>query len=159
MNKPDISSLTVDQLRASAMARQAFAYWFSDHGHVRSPFPQHMRDGLKEISLVAFSRWVAQLDAKAVEEMNEETAFGKFEETLFQEALRMVRSDDEALTLRFPFLPRVGDRIDGGAIEGRTGNNFIRTRALVREGKDEFLSVKVENESSGAHWETRFELP
>ncbi len=160
MQKPDISMLTLDQLRASAMVQQTFTYWFTDHGHVRSPFPAHMHDKLREQVLAAFSAWVLQLDAKALDEMNEEVAFGKFEEVLFHEGVRLARTEDEVLTLRFPFLPRLGDRIEGGGtVEGRAGENIVRKRNLVREEKDEFLRVEVENVASGAAWETRFELP
>ncbi|MBP8822375.1 MAG: hypothetical protein KBH07_01870 [Flavobacteriales bacterium] len=159
MDKPVPNTITTDQLRASAMARQAFAFWFADHGHVRSPFPQYLRDELREVALAAYKRWLSQLDPKAQEEMTEEVAFSKFEELMFHEAVRLVRSEDEALTLRFPFLPRVGDRIHGGAIEGRSGDNILRKRTLVREDKDEFLLVKAEHMASGEEWETRFELP
>ncbi|HRN36881.1 MAG TPA: hypothetical protein PLV70_04655 [Flavobacteriales bacterium] len=159
MKRPDNSTITMDQLRESSMAQQAFTYWFADHGHVRSPFPAYLRDDLREVALAAFKQWLSKLDSKALDEMNEEVAFGKFEEVIFQEAIRLVRSEDEALTLRFPFLPRIGDRIEGGAVEGREGGNIVRTRSILREGKDEFMLVKVENLASGTAWETRFELP
>ncbi len=159
MDKPDSTAITLDQLRASGMVRQAFTYWFADHDHVRSPFPPYLRDELRELVPAAFNHWLVKLDAKAMEEINEETAFGKFEELMFHEAIRLVRSEDEMLTLRFPFLPRVGDRINGGELEGRTGENVVLKRALMREDKDEYLLVQAEHLASGTHWETRFELP
>lgn len=159
MNKADSTTVTLDQLRASGMARQAFTYWFADHGHVRSPFPPYLRAELRELALAAFRGWLLKLDPKAQEEMNEEAAFGKFEELMFHEAIRLVRTEDEALNLRFPFLPRIGDRISGGELEGRAGDNIVRKRSLVSEGKDEYLKVEVEHVASGTGWETRFELP
>ena len=96
MRKPDTASFTVDKLRDSGMAQEAFTYWFTDHGHVRSPFPAHMHDKLREQVLAAFSAWVLQLDAKALDEMNEEVAFGKFEEGLFHEGVRVARSASRA---------------------------------------------------------------
>lgn len=159
MNATDTTVPTPDQLRQSEMARQTFAYWFADHGHVRSPFPFYVQDEVRESTLNAFRDWIAKLHSKAREEINGEIAHEKFEETLFQEAMKLVRTDDEVLTLRFPFLPRIGDQIDGGGTEGRQGGNIVLGRQLATEGKDEFLKVKVENTATGEMWETRFELP
>lgn len=159
MNATDTTVPTPDQLRESEMARQTFAYWFAEHGHVRSPFPFYVRDEVRELALTAFRDWIAKLHPKAREEINGEIAHEKFEETLFQEAMKLVRTDDEVLTLRFPFLPRIGDHIDGGDTAGRQGGNIVLSRQLATEGKDEFLKVRAENSSTGEVWETRFELP
>jgi len=56
-------------------------------------------------------------------------------------------------------LPRVGDPIDGGNIEGRSGENIIQKRYLIKEEKDEFMEVMAKNTATGQTWETRFELP
>lgn len=147
------------QLLSSDMVQQTFNYWFADHEHVRSPIPFYIHDGLKPKAVAAFRTWMGKLNPKASEEITEETAHEKFEEILFEQAAPLVKTDDEVLTLRFPFLPRVGDSIDGGEIEGRTGQNVIRGRSLVKEGKDEFMEMNVENRNSGTLWTTRFELP
>lgn len=159
MNVTDTTVPTTDQLRDSEMARQTFGYWFADHGHVRSPFPFYIQDAVKEQSLTAFRDWVAKLNQKAKEEINGEIAHEKFEELLFQEAMKLVKTDDEVLTLRFPFLPRISDPIDGGDMAGRQGENIVRSRHLVTEGRHEFLQVKAHNTATGAVWDTRFELP
>lgn len=159
METVETPQLTIDQLRDSEMAKQTFGYWFADHGHVRSPFPFYIHDAVKEQSLTAFRDWVAKLNPKAKEEINGEIAHEKFEELLFQEAMKLVKTDDEVLTLRFPFLPRLDDKIEGGDVDGRRGVNIVRKRQLASEGKHEFLQVNAENLDSGENWETRFELP
>lgn len=150
---------TVDQLAASDMVAQTFNYWFADHEHVRSPFPFYVQDDVKMKAVGAFHAWMSKLNAKANEEITEEIAHEKFEEILFEQAAQLVKTDDEILTLRFPFLPRLGDPIDGGDIEGRSGENLIRGRLLVSEDKDEFMEMTVENVASAERWTTRFELP
>ena len=150
---------TTEDLANSEMVQQTFAYWFSDHEHVRSPFPFYIQQDVKEKSLEAFADWIGKLNEKAKEEINEEIAHEKFEEILFQQASTLVKTDDEVLTLRFPFLPRAGDKIDGDGIDDRSGENIIQKRYLIKERKDEFMEVSVKNTASGKVWETRFELP
>ena len=150
---------TREQLAESQMIQQTVEYWFADHEHVRSPLPFYIHVEVKEKAVAAFHDWMGKLNAKANEEINEEIAHEKFEELLFQKAAELVKTDDEVLTIRFPFLPRCGDSIDGKGAEGREGENVIRSRQLIKEGKDEFLQVEVENKASGKRWDTRFELP
>lgn len=157
--EPDKGEPTIGQLRDSQLVQQAFAYWFADHEHVRSPFPAYVQDELKELSVMAFADWIRRLGPQAQKEVNDEAALQKFEELLFREATRLVRTPDELITLRLPFLPRVGDGIDGGGIEGRSGENVVRKRTLVTEGKDEFMEVEAENLATGRVWRTRFGLP
>lgn len=150
---------TREELANSEMVQQTFAFWFSDHEHVRSPFPFYVQQEVKDKSVAAFADWIGKLNPKANEEINEEIAHEKFEEILFQQASALVKTDDEVLTLRFPFLPRVGDKIGGEGIEGRSGENIIQKRYLTKEAKDEFMEVTAKNAASGGMWETRFELP
>lgn len=150
---------TKEQLANSEMIQQTFEFWFADHKHVRSPFPFYVQDAVKELAVEAFHSWMGKLNPKANEEINEEIAQEKFEEVLFQQGSSLVKTDDEVLTLRFPFLPRCGDSIDGKGIEGRSGENIVQKRYLIKEGKDEFLEVSVKNSQTETIWQTRFELP
>ncbi len=159
MTTVDMSTPTKEQLANSEMVQQTFVFWFSDHSHVRSPFPFYIQDAVKELAVDAFHAWISQLNPKANEEINEEIAQEKFEEVLFQQASTLVKTDDETMTLRFPFLPRINDKIDGEGIEGRSGENIIQKRYLIKEGKDEFLEVAAKNTTTGKIWNTRFELP
>ncbi len=159
MTTTEMTIPTKEQLAGSQMINQTFEFWFADHSHVRSPFPFYIQDQLVEKSVEAFYNWMKNLNPKANEEITEEIAHEKFEELLFHEAMSLVKTDDELLSLRFPFLPRCGDPIDGGKIEGREGENVVQKRYLVKEDKDEFMEVTVLNTDSGTKWETRFELP
>lgn len=159
MTTAEMTIPTKEQLANSQMIQTTFEYWFSDHEHVRSPFPFYIHNEVKENAVDAFLEWMQKLNPKANEEINEEIAHEKFEEVLFQVGSALVKTDDEVLTLRFPFLPRCGDPIDGGDIEGRSGENIIQKRYLTKEGKDEFMEVSAKNSDSGEVWTTRFELP
>lgn len=159
MTTAEMTIPTKEQLASSQMIQTTFEYWFSDHEHVRSPFPFYIHNEVKENAVEAFLEWMQNLNPKANEEINEEIAHEKFEEVLFQVGSALVKTDDEVLTLRFPFLPRCGDPIDGGEIDGRAGENIIQKRYLTKEGKDEFMEVSVKNSDSGQVWNTRFELP
>ena len=159
MTTTEMTIPTKDALANSDMVLQTFAYWFADHEHVRSPFPFYIQDDVKLKSVEAFAEWIAKLNPKANEEINEEIAHEKFEEILFQQGSALVKTDDEVLTLGFPFLPRVGDSIDGGEIAERSGENIVQKRYLVKDGKDEFMELQAKNSNSGQSWETRFELP
>ena len=159
MTTVDMTIPTKEQLTNSEMVQLTFEFWFADHSHVRSPFPFYVQSEVKDKSVEFFLQWMGNLNAKANEEITEEIAQEKFEEVLFQAASALVKTDDEVLTLRFPFLPRCGDPIDGGDIEGRSGENIVQKRYLIKEGKDEFMEVSVKNTASGKVWETRFELP
>jgi hypothetical protein len=159
MTSIDMTIPLKEQLANSEMVQQTFAYWFSDHEHVRSPFPFYVQQEVKDKSVLTFAAWIGKLNPKANEEINDEIAHEKFEEVLFEQATALVKTDDEVLTLRFPFLPRVGDKIAGEGIEGRSGENIIQKRYLTKEGKDEFMEVKAQNVATGGIWETRFALP
>ncbi len=159
MTSIEMKTPTREDLANSEMVQQTFAFWFSDHEHVRSPFPFYVQQEVKDKSVAAFADWIGKLNPKANEEINEEIAHEKFEEILFQQASALVKTDDEVLTLRFPFLPRVGDKIGGEGIEGRSGENIVLKRYLLKEAKDEFMEVKAQNIATCGLWETRFELP
>ena len=159
MTTAEMTIPSKEQLANSEMVQRTFEFWFSDHAHVRSPFPFYVQNEVKDKSVEFFLQWMGNLNEKANEEITEEIAQEKFEEVLFQAASALVKTDDEVMTLRFPFLPRVGDKIDGEGIEGRSGENIIQKRYLIKEEKDEFLEVSVKNTASGKVWETRFELP
>lgn len=159
MTTAEMTIPTKEQLAESQMIQSTFEFWFSDHKHVRSPFPFYIHTEVKDKSVEFFLEWMGKLNPKANEEINEEIAQEKFEEILFQTASALVKTDDEVLTLRFPFLPRCGDPIDGGDLDGRSGENIVQKRNLAQEGKDEFMEVSVKNTDSGEVWNTRFELP
>ena len=104
-----------------------------------------------------FFKWVSNLNPKAKEEVNDEMIAEKFEEIIFEAAMGLVHTEDEKITIQYPFLPRVDDEIRNN--EEDVLLSKIIDRALVKEGDTKFLKVKLENISDQQVWETKFELP
>ena len=55
-------------LESAELVEQTFNYWFSDHKHIRSPFPDYIQSKLKEKSTKLFFSWISNLDPKAKDE-------------------------------------------------------------------------------------------
>ena len=69
----------------------------------------------------------------------------------------MVLTEDEKLTILYPFMPRIGDIINPK--DSPNGESKIIERAHVRRGDDSFLKVNLKSIDSGKEWTTEFELP
>lgn len=143
----------------SELVEAAMKFWLVGDEHIRSPFPDYIHEELKSRSLERFNTWLAQLDGQQAEtEVTDEVMAAKLEEILFETALPMVRSEEERITVMFPFLPRVGDPVNaGGAAEAISGN--VQYRTIVIEEETPFLLVTVVNPDSGASWQTKIDLP
>lgn len=155
--KNKMKELAPNTLESSELVEQTFNFWFTDNEHIRSPFPEYIRPVLKEKAVDNFFKWVSGLNPKAKEEINDEMIAEKFEEIIFEVAIKLVITDDEKITIQYPFLPRVEDEIS--ANENPDVKSKIIDRALLKEGDDSFLKVKAEEIASKKVWETKFELP
>lgn len=142
----------------NGMVEAALEFWFNDQGHIRSPFPDRIRKTLKEKTKVKFSNWTSKLSEGAKKEINDEIIAEKFEEILFETASELVSSEDEKLTILYPFMPRIGDKINSKDSSTNEESEII-TRKHIKRGDDSFLKVKLKSLSSGKVWETEFELP
>lgn len=141
------------------MIKAAFDFWFNSNDHVRSPFPNYIRENLEEEAIEKFFSWNAQLSAKARKDINDEILAEKFEEIIFELALSMVITEDEKLTIRYPFMLRIGDIVNNnGNLEEMTTSTVI-DRSYEKCGDTAFLKVQLQNASTGEKWETAFELP
>lgn len=141
------------------MMTAAFNYWFNDNGHVRSPFPKYIQVALREKAIKAFTEWAKKVPLKAKKEVNDEIIAEKFEELLFECALPLVLTEDEKLTIRYPFMMRIGDMInekdkDGELIEGK-----VMDRWYYKKGDEAFMKIKLKRNLTGEIRETEFELP
>lgn len=145
-------------LESSKLVEQTFDFWFKGKDHIRSPFPEYIRAELKKKSIRRFFEWTARLNVKASKEINDAVIGEKFEEIIFETALGLVLTEDEKITINYPFLPRIGDEISNN-IENREENSLVVGRFIVKEGDLLFLKVKLEKQLSQELWETRFELP
>ncbi|PKP51564.1 MAG: hypothetical protein CVT95_00620 [Bacteroidetes bacterium HGW-Bacteroidetes-12] len=152
-----MKELEPNTIESSELVEQTFNFWFTDNDHIRSPFPEYIRPILKEKAVDGFFKWVSNLNPKAKEEVNDEMVAEKFEEIIFEIALNMVITEDEKITIQYPFLPRVGDEIYANETPDLKSN--IIDRSLLKEGDDSFLKVKAEELASKKVWETKFELP
>lgn len=152
-----MKALEPNTVESSEMVEQTFNFWFSDNEHIRSPFPEYIRPILKENAVDAFFKWVSNLNPKAKEEVNDEMVAEKFEEIIFETAMGLVHTEDEKITIQYPFLPRVDDEIRNNEEDIQISKIIDRT--LTKEGDTQFLKVKLENVSDQQVWETKFELP
>jgi hypothetical protein len=148
-----------NKIISSELVQQTLKYWFSDHNHVRSPFPNYVHAKVKDKSSVLFLNWIRGLEPKVKDEINDEVFGEKFEEIIFETAIDLVKTEDERITLLYPFLPRVGDQIDDKSENESKKNSSIIERELIKEGDVSYLKIVLENENTKQKWETKIELP
>lgn len=137
----------------------AFEFWFNDSGHIRSPFPLYIHDDLRNKAIDKFLNWSAQINEKAKKEINDEILAEKFEEILFELAEGMVLTEDEKLTIKYPFMIRIGDAIKDKQQTDENPESKVIDRWVLKKGDEAFMKVKCKNTVSGVEWETEFELP
>ena len=150
--------LLPNTVESSELVEQTFHFWFTDNEHIRSPFPEYIRPMLKEKAVDGFFKWVSNLNPKAKEEVNDEMIAEKFEEVIFETAMNLVHTEDEKITIQYPFLPRIDDEISNNETQDKQFSKVI-DRMIVKEGDVNYLKLKLENISDKALWETKFELP
>lgn len=150
--------LQPNTIESSELVEQTFNFWFSDNEHIRSPFPDYIRPILKEKAVNSFFKWVSGLNPKAKEEVNDEMIAERFEEIIFETALELVITDDEKITIQYPFLPRLGDEITNKENDIQVISRII-DRSILKDIDSPYLKLKLEKNISKDIWETRFELP
>lgn len=146
-------------IESAELVEQTFNYWFTDHKHIRSPFPVYIHTKLREKSTKLFFNWISQLDSKAKDEVNDEIVGERFEEIIFETAMGLVKTEDERITILYPFLPRMGDKIQNEAGNDSKNGSIVVNRTLAKEEDASFLKVALENATTKENWETKFELP
>lgn len=143
-------------VESSEFVEQTFNFWFNGKDHIRSPFPEYIRSELKILSVKRFFEWTSGIDPKAKEEVNDQVISAKFEEFIFDIAQELVRTEDEKLTIKYPFMPRIGDEIKD---DRTTEKSIIIDRSLFKKKDDQFMKVRLQKQDSNEIWETTFELP
>lgn len=141
------------------MIEETFNFWFSDTEHLRSPFPSYMRDKLQTQATDKFLAWASHITDKAKKEINDEILAEKFEEIIFENALDMVFTEDERLTIRYPFMPRINDIINDKDENSGKGESKVTDRIYYKKEDSAFLKVKLLSLVTNEIWETDFELP
>lgn len=136
------------------MIEAAIDFWFNNKDEIRSPFPDYIKKDLLDAAISRFMEWDKKITVEARKEINDEILAERFEEILFEEAHKMVITDDEKITIKYPFMLRIGDLTKS--------ENGIESKVIAREIKDNddtsFLHVTLEEIISGKKWETSFEL-
>lgn len=150
-----MKELEKDTVESSELVEQIFKFWYNDNQHIRSPFPDYIKAQLKEEATGKFFEWAKGLDPKAKEELNDEAVGEKFEEIIFETATTLIKTEDERITIIYPFLPRVGDKLQR---EHETDSTVV-DRAIMKDGDESFLKVVLENDESKEKWDTKIDLP
>ena len=156
-------SMDTKSVLKSKLVEATFNYWYNDHEHIRCPIPERIHVELKELATKRFTMWLEDLpkvpDENDKKDLTEDVIHGKLEEFIFDEALKMITDEDEKITLMFPFLPRMGDKITAKDENVDGDESFIVARELAKEGDHSFIQVELEKSKSKERWSTKFELP
>lgn len=153
-----MTNVNIDTLECSELVLQTFDFWFQSHEHIRTPFPEYILDELKEKSLLKFSRWLKNLKDETKQEMEDEALCVHFEEIIFETALGLVKTEDEKITIRYPFLPRLNDIFYENATL-QIGASVVISRNIIRVGDVQSLNLVLNKVDTQELWNTKFELP
>jgi len=148
----ELDSSTVE---SSELVEQTFKFWFSDNEHIRSPFPEYIRKELQSVATERFFEWANSVNPEAKDEMNDEMVGERFEEIIFEFATSLVKTDDERITILYPFLPRLGDKLQ----KENDTDSLVVDRAMLKDGDHSYLKVSLENIETKEKWDTKFDLP
>lgn len=74
-------------------------FWFNDNEHIRTPFPETIRPEVKEKSFRVFMEWVFELSEDEKSKLENEEIAETFEMILFNQAMELVNSEDEKITI------------------------------------------------------------
>jgi hypothetical protein len=141
-----------------ALVEVGCAYWFNDKEEVRSPFPAEIQSEVKRRAQKEFLDFLASLTEQDAQAMNDDEMVSIFEGFLFAEGLKLIDKDDLdlALTLNFPFLPRVGDLVNN---ETKGESCVIERRVEAKEDNKPFMVIVLQAIESKETWQTEFMLP
>ncbi len=154
-----ITGPTREQVAQSDLFTATLDFWFKGDQHLRSPFPAAWHGTLRERTLDRFHAWLNALGDRAQHTVNDTIVSEKLEELLFQAASELATTEEERITILYPFLPRPGDPIVKEGDADPAPDSTVVSRALHKEGKDAFLEVTAQRTATGETWSTRFELP
>ena len=153
-----IPAMNPDQLRSvisTRFLRPGFDFWFSGREHIRSPFPKEIMESVEERTSITFFDWIAVHSNDELQKIDDQEMVEMFETILFNEALKLVDDEDQQLTISYPFLPRLGDRICNHLNEA---GEVVHRQAVVTDNHGAQLELTIVNGGTGKSWKTRFEL-
>jgi len=134
----------------------SYDFWLKDRTGFRTPFPTAIQEKLREVSLSAFLEWASGLSKAESKKLTKEEIAQMFELLLFNKAIDLVESEDDELTIRYPFMPRVGDKVND---HQRGESQVVKREVLEHKNGKLFFNVTLRGDESGEKWSTEFELP
>ena len=137
------------------LVEQTFKFWLNDNDHIRTPFPNYIHSDLRANATKQFYNWVEGLKPDAKDELNDEAVGEKFEEIIFECATQLIKTEDEKITILYPFLPRLKDSLKDEHGMAST----IVDRSLTKEKDINFMQVTCVQDESKETWITSFQLP
>lgn len=134
----------------------SYNFWFTDNEHIRTPFPADIQEELKEKAFRFFMEWVFELSDEEKSNLAKEEIVETFEMVLFNQAMELVKNEDEKLTICYPFMPRMGDVVED---KEKGASKVIERKLEIKEDEKKYLKLKLKPQTSAHEWETEFELP
>jgi hypothetical protein len=151
----EIEKSELRTLISSNFIEPGFNYWFSNHDHVRSPFPVAIKTDVKDRTTSIFLEWMDGLKENELSQMKDAEFAEMFETILFNEAMKLVDDEDQQLTITYPFMPRIGDKVNHAEHgEGKV----ISRKATMNKDNRKFFCLSVLSQNTGETWETQFEI-
>lgn len=135
---------------------ESFKFWFTDNEQIRTPFPENIQEELKEKTFRTFMEWVFELKDEEKSKLENEEIVELFEMILFNQAMGMVKDEDQKITICYPFMPRLGDAVDDN---DRGSGKVIGRKLDVEKDEKKYLTVELKSETDMQEWEVKFELP
>ncbi len=135
---------------------ESFKFWFTDNEQMRTPFPEYIQNELKEKTFRVFMEWVYELTESEKSNLKNEEIVEVFEMILFNQAIELVKDEDQKITICYPFMPRLGDIVED---KERGSGKVIERKLDLKENEKKYLKVKLKSVAVLQEWETEFELP
>jgi hypothetical protein len=136
------------------MIEASIDFWFSNKDEIRSPFPDYIKSDLLTSSIKQFVEWNKKISDEARKELNDEILVERFEEFLFEQAHKMVMTEDERITIKYPFMLRIDDQVKH---EEKPLSKVIARNIVVKDDTS-YLEVELSEVENGIKWSTSFEL-
>ena len=150
-----MKELESNTVESTDLVEQTFKFWLNDNNHIRTPFPSYIHSELKLKATARFYQWVDGLRPEAKDELNDEAVGEKFEEIIFETATGLIKTEDERLTILYPFLPRLNDSLK----DEHGKESVIVDRILKKEKDTNFMEITCIQNESKEKWKTSFQLP
>ncbi|MDH5597585.1 MAG: hypothetical protein OEY34_00590 [Cyclobacteriaceae bacterium] len=137
---------TIIHTEIRSLIGEGLNYWFYDHEFVRSPFPEYIREELSKKVDQKYMQWISEQKKEDLKDLTDEQLVEKFEEILFGIGIDLVKTEDEKLSILYPFMPRIGDAMeDHNKSHDVLQKYTVIERKLVQNEKESSLEITSKN--------------